>query len=91
MGVYFFEQFCLLQITGGSSGIGRSIAIEAAARGANVTIIARNQSKLNAVKQEVLNACIKNSKDQTVSQSVNAVSCMYFFCLSICLGCTCFI
>ncbi|XP_075233380.1 3-ketodihydrosphingosine reductase isoform X2 [Lycorma delicatula] len=61
-------------VTGGSSGIGKSIAIQAAARGANVTIIARNQSRLNAAKQEVLNACIQNSKDQTISQTINAVS-----------------
>lgn len=61
-------------VTGGSSGIGRSIAIEAAARGANVTIIARNLAKLNAVKQEVLNTCLQNSQNQTVSQSINAIS-----------------
>ena len=33
------------QVTGGSSGIGKSLAIQAAQRGANVTIMARNKVK----------------------------------------------
>jgi len=33
----------LLQITGGSSGIGKAIAVEVAKKGANVTLLARNQ------------------------------------------------
>lgn len=34
--------FCLFQVTGGSSGIGKALAIKLAKCGANVTIIARN-------------------------------------------------
>ena len=40
---------CFLQITGGSSGIGKAIAVEVAKRGANVTLIARNQVRLSSV------------------------------------------
>ena len=31
------------QVTGGSSGIGKEVAIEAVKRGANVTLLARNE------------------------------------------------
>lgn len=34
---------CRFQITGGSSGIGKEIAIEAVKHGANVTLLARNE------------------------------------------------
>src|SRR3989339_1829327 len=37
-------------ITGGSSGIGRETAIAFAKRGANVILVARNEKKLNEVK-----------------------------------------
>ena len=40
-------------ITGGSSGIGRQIAIHAAEFGASVTIVARNKSKLEQVIPEL--------------------------------------
>ena len=35
----------LLQVTGGSSGIGKALAVGAAKLGANVTILARNKVK----------------------------------------------
>lgn len=52
-------------ITGGSSGIGKCVAIDAARRGAHVTIIARDQRKLDAAKHEILQAC-KNKETQKV-------------------------
>lgn len=45
-------------ITGGSSGIGKSLAMEAVKRGANVTIIARDETKLSKTKQELLQHCL---------------------------------
>lgn len=47
----------LFQVTGGSSGIGKCIAIIAAKHGANVTIIARDTEKLEAARNEILHAC----------------------------------
>jgi len=44
-------------VTGGSSGIGKCVAIVAARHGANVTIIARDVAKLEAAKKEILYAC----------------------------------
>ncbi|XP_044257176.1 3-ketodihydrosphingosine reductase [Tribolium madens] len=52
-------------ITGGSSGIGKSAAVLAARKGANVTIIARNLEKLAAAEKEIKGACIH--KDQIVT------------------------
>ncbi|WP_290882727.1 SDR family NAD(P)-dependent oxidoreductase [Fischerella sp.] len=40
-------------ITGGSSGIGKAIATLLIKSGANVCIIARNQTKLNSTKAEL--------------------------------------
>ena len=42
-------------ITGASSGIGRSIAIEYAKEGYDLVLVARNKSKLNEVKKEIGN------------------------------------
>jgi len=52
-------------VTGGSSGIGKCVAIVAARHGANVTIIARNVAKLEAAKKEISHAC-KNKDTQRV-------------------------
>lgn len=52
----WFELF-FFQVTGGSSGIGKCVAIIAAKHGANVTIIARDVQKLEAAKNEILHAC----------------------------------
>ncbi|EZA60332.1 hypothetical protein DMN91_010553 [Ooceraea biroi] len=52
-------------VTGGSSGIGKCVAIIAARHGANVTIIARDVDKLEAAKNEILHAC-KNKDTQRV-------------------------
>ena len=40
-------------ITGASSGIGRDIAKELAKRGYDIVIVARNESKLDELKQEI--------------------------------------
>jgi len=40
-------------ITGGSSGIGRSLAFQVTKEGANVTIIARNKDRLQKIKDEL--------------------------------------
>ncbi|XP_067005185.2 3-ketodihydrosphingosine reductase isoform X1 [Anabrus simplex] len=45
-------------ITGGSSGIGKSVAIEVARMGANVTLIARDVQKLESAKLEVTKNCL---------------------------------
>lgn len=44
-------------VTGGSSGIGKCVAIIAAKHGANVTIIARDVQRLETAKKEILHAC----------------------------------
>ncbi|XP_014256217.1 3-ketodihydrosphingosine reductase [Cimex lectularius] len=49
-------------ITGGSSGIGKGVACEAAKRGANVTIIARDKIKLVAAKNEIAKHCVNSSQ-----------------------------
>ncbi|XP_012282094.1 3-ketodihydrosphingosine reductase [Orussus abietinus] len=52
-------------ITGGSSGIGKCVALSVARRGAHVTIIARDIRKLEAAKSEIIRAC-KNKDTQKV-------------------------
>ncbi|XP_015604701.1 3-ketodihydrosphingosine reductase [Cephus cinctus] len=44
-------------VTGGSSGIGKCVALLAAKQGAHVTIIARDVQKLESAKSEILQAC----------------------------------
>lgn len=57
-------------VTGGSSGIGKSMAILLARRGAHVTIIARNQQKLKAALDEVVKARV-NEQQKITSVSVD--------------------
>ena len=45
------KKHCL--ITGGSTGLGKSLAIELIKKGANVTIVARRQSELDKAAREI--------------------------------------
>uniref|UniRef100_A0A1B6FIX8 3-dehydrosphinganine reductase n=1 Tax=Cuerna arida TaxID=1464854 RepID=A0A1B6FIX8_9HEMI len=60
-------------VTGGSSGIGKSVAIQAAARGANVTIIARDPNKLKSAKEEISQSC-SSSLQRIVTISLDVTS-----------------
>ena len=40
-------------ITGGSSGIGKCVAAAAVEMGADVTIVARNEARLDKARQEI--------------------------------------
>ncbi|XP_053739293.1 3-ketodihydrosphingosine reductase [Synchiropus splendidus] len=51
-------------VTGGSSGIGKSVAIECVKKGASITLLARDQAKLLQAKQEVEKHAVR--ADQTV-------------------------
>ena len=61
-------------ITGGSTGIGFSIALEYAKLGANVCIFARTESKLVAAKEKLLEAC---------SSSGNSGSHVEYVCMDV--------
>ncbi|XP_076629300.1 3-ketodihydrosphingosine reductase isoform X1 [Colletes latitarsis] len=52
-------------VTGGSSGIGKCVAITAAKYGAHVTIIARDVQKLEAARNEIVHVC-KNKDTQKI-------------------------
>ncbi|KAG5898108.1 hypothetical protein JTB14_027465 [Gonioctena quinquepunctata] len=52
-------------VTGGSSGIGKSVAIIAAQEGAHVTIIARNLDKLENARAEIKRYCINETQNIT--------------------------
>ncbi|CAG5100261.1 Similar to KDSR: 3-ketodihydrosphingosine reductase (Homo sapiens) [Cotesia congregata] len=52
-------------ITGGSSGIGKAVAMLAAKMGAHVTIIARDVQKLEASRNDIMSAC-KNRDSQRI-------------------------
>lgn len=54
-------------VTGGSSGIGKAIAILAAKQGANVTILARNKLRLEEAKTEIQQHLHQSRKVQSIS------------------------
>ncbi len=58
-------------VTGGSSGIGKAVAIEVVKRGANVTLVARNQLKLSDAKDEVEKYLKDSDKQKVVCVSVD--------------------
>lgn len=51
-------------VTGGSSGIGKCVAIEAVSRGAHVTLIARDVKKLESAVAEVAKYCLHHEKQK---------------------------
>ena len=67
-------------VCGSTQGIGKAIALELAALGANVTLIARNEEALKATKQELNTAagqlhsylCVDFSKPSELKQIVDA-------------------
>ena len=62
-------------VTGGSEGIGKATAISLAREGANVTILARTQSKLESALQEIRSTAVGEvesiSCDVTDQNAVN--------------------
>ncbi|CAI9715888.1 3-ketodihydrosphingosine reductase [Octopus vulgaris] len=57
-------------VTGGSSGIGKSVALYVASKGANVTLLARNQERLQNVADEV-QKCFIDEQQKVVTASVD--------------------
>ena len=62
---------CHVIITGGSSGIGLEIAKECYKNGSHVTIIARNQEKLQAAKISIQNSLENGALVQVVSADIS--------------------
>ena len=63
---------CHVLITGGSSGIGKSVAQEALKLGAtNDTIVARNDDRLEVVLQELKNCRIKPDEQRVAKASID--------------------
>ncbi|KAJ8929629.1 hypothetical protein NQ314_017671 [Rhamnusium bicolor] len=60
-------------VTGGSSGIGKSVAILAAQRGAQVTILARNIDKLTEAQEEIKKHCV-NEEQMITKVSVDVAN-----------------
>ncbi|XP_066148968.1 3-ketodihydrosphingosine reductase [Euwallacea fornicatus] len=58
-------------ITGGSSGIGKALAILVAKKGAHVSIVARNVNKLNGAQKEIEKHINKNQIITTISADVS--------------------
>ncbi len=63
-------------VTGGGRGIGRSIALTFAKEGANIAVIARTESEIESVKQEILglgSKAIAIKTDVTNESKVNSM------------------
>jgi len=60
-------------ITGGSLGLGRSLAVEFAQQGAKVTILARNQITLEQAREYILSQCNNknNNEEKQLQQSLS--------------------
>lgn len=61
-------------VTGGSSGIGKSVALECVNLGAKVTIIARNEQRLIKAKDEILSSSKTATTDSVQYVSVDLSS-----------------
>ncbi|XP_031562922.1 3-ketodihydrosphingosine reductase-like [Actinia tenebrosa] len=59
-------------ITGGSSGIGKALAIELAKVGANITLLARNEERLAKAKAEIEKHLLEGRKVQTFSVDLSS-------------------
>ncbi|XP_053402611.1 3-ketodihydrosphingosine reductase-like [Mercenaria mercenaria] len=59
-------------VTGGSSGIGKAIAVLAAQQGANVTILARNKLRLEEAKTEIQQHLQPSRKVQSYSVDLSS-------------------
>ncbi|GAB1599259.1 3-ketodihydrosphingosine reductase-like [Argonauta hians] len=57
-------------VTGGSSGIGKSVAVYAASKGANVSLIARNQARLQSAAAAV-QKCFIHEHQKVITASVD--------------------
>lgn len=58
-------------ITGGSKGIGKSLAVQVIDQGANVTILARNKEALDETKMDLLKRCTASGKQKVLVYSVD--------------------
>ncbi len=82
---YGANQGAYALITGASDGIGKALAMEGAAKGFNLVLIARTQSKLEAVRDEINHLypgvkimilaldCGDEAQDETINKIVEAV------------------
>ncbi|CAH0752618.1 unnamed protein product [Diatraea saccharalis] len=61
-------------VTGGSSGIGKAAAIEAAKLGANVTIIGRDIAKLKIAVSEIIEHCMDKSEQKIQYAALDVTS-----------------
>lgn len=61
-------------ITGGSSGIGKAAAVEAARLGANVTVIGRDVGKLTSAAAEITANCLNKSNQKVQPVALDVTS-----------------
>ncbi len=54
-------------ITGGSSGVGKKLGEKLLSRGANLALIARDENKLQSVKEELVSAASTDQKIEALS------------------------
>jgi NAD(P)-dependent dehydrogenase (short-subunit alcohol dehydrogenase family) len=62
LGALIYLQICV--ITGGSSGLGKAVALQLLKKGANIYIVARNKEQLKETVESLTSE--KTSEDQTI-------------------------